>query len=42
MTENNTAQNSPSKSSKFKKHLRNLGLLLLGIAVAYAITTFLA
>ncbi|WP_022874559.1 hypothetical protein [Glutamicibacter mishrai] len=42
MPETNTAQNSPSKSPKLKKHLRNLALLLIGIAVAYAITTFLA
>ncbi|WP_334121332.1 hypothetical protein [Glutamicibacter sp.] len=42
MTESNATRNSQGKSSKLKKHLRNLGLLLVGIAVAYAITTFLA
>lgn len=42
MAEHNSVQNSTSKSSKLKKNLRNFALLLLGIAVAYAITTFLA
>jgi len=42
MTENNSVQDNTSTPSKLKKNLRNFALLFIGIAVAYAITTFLA
>lgn len=41
MNNHETKQDVATRPSNLKKHLRNAALLVLGIALAYVITTFL-